>query len=70
MADVLAVFFSVPAGLGGDRVAVVVIARDGTEATAATWVVPQAGGQPTTINGSASIPDNDIAAIAIRDHTD
>ena len=48
----------------------VVIARDGTEAIAATWVVPQAGGQGTTINGSASIPDNDIATIAIRDHTD
>ena len=45
----------------------VVIARDGTEATAATWVVPQAGGQGTTINGSASIPDDAIATIAIRD---
>ena len=51
----------------GERCSVVVIARDGTEATAATWVVPQAGGQGTTINGSASVPDNDIATIAIRD---
>jgi hypothetical protein len=49
---------------------VVVIARDGTEATAATWVVPQAGGQGATINGSASVPDNEIATIAIRDQTD
>ena len=51
----------------GERCSVVVIARDGTEAIAATWVVPQAGGQGTTINGSASVPDNAIAAIAIRD---
>ena len=47
----------------GEHCSVVVIARDGTEATAATWVVPQAGGQGTTINGSASIPDDDH-----RDH--
>jgi hypothetical protein len=52
----------------GEHCSVVVIARDGTEATAATWVVPQTGGQATTINGSASVPDNDIATIAIRDH--
>jgi hypothetical protein len=51
----------------GERCSVVVIARDGTEAIAATWVVPQAGGQGATINGSASVPDNDIATVAIRD---
>ena len=51
----------------GEPCSVVVIARDGTEATAATWVVPQAGGQGTTINGSASVPDDSIATIAIRD---
>ena len=51
----------------GEPCSVVVIARDGTEAIAATWVVPQDGGQGTTINGSASVPDNDIATIAIRD---
>jgi len=49
---------------------VVVIARDGTEAIAATWVVPQLPNQGgTTINGSASIRDADVAAIAIRGQT-
>ena len=54
----------------GERCSVVVIARDGTEATAATWVVPPVPNEGgTTINGSASIRDADVAAIAIRGQT-
>jgi len=51
----------------GERCSVVVISRDGTEAIAATWVVPPVPNEGgTTINGSASIPDGAVAAIAIR----
>lgn len=54
----------------GEHCSVVVIARDGTEATAATWVVPQPSGQgDTTIDGSASVPPDAVAAITVRDHT-
>jgi anti-sigma factor RsiW len=54
----------------GERCSVVVVARDGTEAIAATWVVPPVPNEGgTTINGSASIRDADVAAIAIRGQT-
>jgi hypothetical protein len=52
----------------GKRCTVVVVGRDGTESVAANWI--EAGhpsGGTTTVNGSAGIAPDDVAAVLVRD---
>lgn len=51
----------------GEHCYLVVVARDGTRKIAAGWVVSQAGERGgTTVNGSASVPADQVAAIVVE----
>lgn len=51
----------------GQRCSIVVVAADGTEAVAGSWLVsPAAESGSAAVNGSAIVAPDDVAAIAVR----
>ena len=51
----------------GQRCSIIVIAADGAEAVAGSWLVsPAAESDGATVNGSAIVAPDDVAAIAVR----